>query len=103
MNFSPTLIVIAGPTASGKTAAAIEVGKHYDTVVVSADSRQFYREMSIGTAKPSVDELSEVKHYFIDNLSINQNYTAGDYEKECLALLDELFKTHKVVVLAGGS
>ncbi|HEY8928007.1 MAG TPA: tRNA (adenosine(37)-N6)-dimethylallyltransferase MiaA [Mucilaginibacter sp.] len=100
---SPTLIIIAGPTASGKTAAAIEVAQHYDTVVVSADSRQFYREMSIGTAKPSPDELAAVKHYFIDNLSITQNYTAGDFERECLALLNELFKTHKVVVLAGGS
>lgn len=103
MNSPPTLIVIAGPTASGKTAAAIEVAQHYDTAVVSADSRQFYREMSIGTAKPTQEELAAVKHYFIDNLSISKNYTAGDYERECLALLDELFKTHKVVVLAGGS
>jgi len=103
MNLSPTLIVIAGPTASGKTAAAIEVAQHYNTVVVSADSRQFYREMSIGTAKPSHEELAAVKHYFIDTLSISQHYTAGDYEKECLALLTELFKTHKIIVLAGGS
>ncbi len=98
-----TLIVIAGPTASGKTAAAIAVAQHYNTVVVSADSRQFYREMSIGTAKPSHEELAAVKHYFIDTLSISQHYTAGDYETECLALLNELFKTHKIIVLAGGS
>lgn len=103
MNHEHLLIVIAGPTASGKTAAAIEVAKHFKTVVVSADSRQFYREMSIGTAKPSTDELAAVKHYFIDSLSITETYTAGDYEKQCLELLTELFKVHDVVVLAGGS
>jgi len=103
MDRSKTLIVIAGPTASGKTAAAIEAALHYNTVVVSADSRQFYREMSIGTAKPTDAELSAVKHYFINSLSITQNYTAGDYEKQCLELLSELFKVHDVVVLAGGS
>lgn len=103
MDSSKTLIVIAGPTASGKTAVAIEVAKHYNTVIVSADSRQFYREMSIGTAKPSGDELSAVKHYFINSLSIAEPYTAGDYEKQCLSLLAELFKIHNVVVLAGGS
>ncbi|MGN6398081.1 MAG: tRNA (adenosine(37)-N6)-dimethylallyltransferase MiaA [Mucilaginibacter sp.] len=97
------LIVIAGPTASGKTAAAIEVARHFETVVVSADSRQFYREMSIGTAKPNAQELAAVKHYFINTLSITENYTAGKYEKQALALLNELFKTHRVVVLAGGS
>jgi tRNA dimethylallyltransferase len=103
MDSSKTLIVIAGPTASGKTAAAIEVAKHYNTVVISADSRQFYREMSIGTAKPNDKELSAVKHYFINSLSIDEPYTAGDYEKQCLELLAELFKTYSVVVLAGGS
>lgn len=100
---SPTLIVIAGPTASGKTAAAIEVARHFGTVVVSADSRQFYREMSIGTAKPNAEELAAVKHYFINTLSITENYTSGKYEKQALELLNELFKSHKVVVLAGGS
>jgi tRNA dimethylallyltransferase len=103
MDSSKTLIVIAGPTASGKTAAAIEVAKHYNTVVVSADSRQFYREMSIGTAKPNREELNAVKHYFINSLSIDEPYTAGDYEKQCLELLAELFKTYSVIVLAGGS
>ncbi len=97
------LIVIAGPTASGKTAAAIEIARHYHTVVVSADSRQFYREMSIGTAKPGIGELSEAKHYFIDNLSITEKFTAGDYEKECLKLLNDLFQHHDKVVLVGGS
>lgn len=107
MNYEPsamnTLVVIAGPTASGKTAAAIEVARHFDTVVVSADSRQFYREMSIGTAKPSADELAAVRHYFIDTLSITESYTSGKYEKQARDLLAELFKTRKVVILAGGS
>jgi len=99
----PTLIVIAGPTASGKTAAAIQLAKYYKTVVISADSRQFYREMSIGTAKPTDDELAEVKHYFINSLSITENFTVGDFEKQCLSLLDELFQLHNIVILAGGS
>jgi len=97
------LLVITGPTASGKTAAAIELAKHYKTVIVSADSRQFYREMSIGTAKPTDEELATVKHYFINSHSITENFTAGDYEKECLGLLNDLFKIHEVVVLVGGS
>jgi tRNA dimethylallyltransferase len=97
------LIVIAGPTASGKTAAAIELAKYYKTVIVSADSRQFYREMSIGTAKPDDEELAAVKHYFINSLSITETFTAGDYEKQSLDLLNDLFKIHKVVILVGGS
>lgn len=98
-----TLIVIAGPTAVGKTAIAIQVAQHYNTVVLSADSRQFYREMSIGTAKPNAEELATVKHYFIDSHSIQENFSVGDFEKQALALLDELFKEHDVVVMAGGS
>jgi tRNA dimethylallyltransferase len=102
-NTNKTLIVIAGPTAVGKTAIAIKIAQHYNTVVVSADSRQFFREMSIGTAKPDAAELAAVKHYFIDSYSIQQSFSVGDYEKQALALLDELFKEHDVVVLAGGS
>jgi tRNA dimethylallyltransferase len=98
-----TLIVIAGPTAVGKTAIAIQVAKHYNTVVLSADSRQFYREMSIGTAKPDADELAAVKHHFIDSHSIQENFSVGDFEKQALALLDELFKEYDAVVMAGGS
>jgi len=97
------LIVIAGPTAAGKTAAAIELAKYYKTVIVSADSRQFYREISIGTAKPNDDELAAVKHYFINSLSITETFTAGDYEKQSLELLNDLFKMHNVVILVGGS
>ncbi|MDB4926271.1 tRNA (adenosine(37)-N6)-dimethylallyltransferase MiaA [Mucilaginibacter sp.] len=98
-----SLLVIAGPTASGKTAVAIRLAQHYKTVIVSADSRQFYREMSIGTAKPSIDELAAAKHYFIDSHTVNQTFSVGDYEKQGLALLDELFKIHDIVILVGGS
>jgi tRNA dimethylallyltransferase len=98
-----TLVVIAGPTASGKTAAAIELARHFKTVIVSADSRQFYREMSTGTAKPSEEELAAVKHYFINSHSITETFTAGDYEKQCLYLLNDLFQTHDIVILVGGS
>jgi len=98
-----TLLVIAGPTAVGKTAIAIELAQHYDTVVVSADSRQFFREMSIGTAKPGKDELTAVQHYFINSHSIQESFSVGDFEKQALALLDDLFKEHDVVIMAGGS
>src|SRR6195952_1399860 len=98
-----TLIVIAGPTAVGKTDTAIKLAEHYKTVIISADSRQFYREMSIGTAKPNVHELAAVKHYFIDSHSITENFSVGDFEKQALALLDTLFQQHDVVILAGGS
>ena len=97
------LIVIAGPTASGKTATAIKVAKAFDTVIISADSRQFYKELSIGTAAPTEEELSEVKHYFVHNLSIEQSYDVADYEQDILCLLNELFKQHDVVVMTGGS
>jgi tRNA dimethylallyltransferase len=98
-----TLIVIAGPTASGKTAAAISLAQHYNTVVVSADSRQFFREMSIGTAKPNEAELAAAPHYFINSHSITEPFSVGDFERQCLQLLDELFQKHDVVILAGGS
>ncbi|RCH56901.1 tRNA (adenosine(37)-N6)-dimethylallyltransferase MiaA [Mucilaginibacter hurinus] len=98
-----TLVVIAGPTAVGKTDVAIKLARHLDTVVISADSRQFYKEMSIGTAKPTPQELAEVKHYFIDSHSVTHSFTVGAYEKQVLQLLDELFKMHDKVILAGGS
>ena len=97
------LIVIAGPTASGKTATAIKVAKAFNTVIISADSRQFYKELSIGTAAPTEEELSEVKHYFVHNLCIEQLYDVADYEQDVLYLLNELFKQHDVVVMTGGS
>jgi len=85
------LIVLSGPTASGKTRLAIQLAQHYDTVIVSADSRQFFREMTIGTAKPDAEELAAAKHYFINSHSIETNDSVGQYETEALELLQELF------------
>lgn len=98
-----TLIVIAGPTASGKTAAAIQVAKALNTVIINADSRQFYKEMCIGTAVPSPKELQEVKHYFVQNISILNDYDVATYEQDALLLLRKLFLEHDKVVLTGGS
>jgi len=100
-----TLIVLSGPTAVGKTAMAIALAKQYNTVVLSADSRQVFKEMAIGTAKPSREEMQGVKHYFIDHVSIHDRpvYDAAQFEKEAIALLESLFQTHDYVVLAGGS
>ncbi len=97
------LIVIGGPTAVGKTALAIEVAKHFDTEVLSADSRQFYREMDIGTAKPTVEERNLVKHHFIDSLSIFDPYDVGMYEKDALNTLSDLFARKDSAVMVGGS
>lgn len=97
------LIVITGPTAVGKTALSIRIAQQFGTEILSADSRQFYREMNIGTAKPSPEERAVVRHHFINNLSISEEYTAGMYEAEALVVLEELFKKHKVAVLTGGS
>ncbi len=101
--FGKKLIVIAGPTAVGKTAVAISVAKHFGTEIVSADSRQLFRELTIGTAKPSASELSEVKHHFINSHSIHEPYDAARYGREALELINTLFKTHDHVVLCGGS
>ena len=98
-----TLIVIAGPTASGKTATAIRLAKELDTEILSADSRQFYKEMSIGTAAPTPKELHEVNHHFIHNISIFDQYDVATYEKDALLLLSQLFMDHQEVVLTGGS
>lgn len=97
------LIVVVGPTAVGKTAMAITLAKHFKTEIISADSRQFYKEMSIGTAKPDAHELAEVKHHFIDSHTIEEEYSAGDFERDALSLLDTLFEKHDVVVMVGGS
>lgn len=103
MNNSKTLLCILGPTAVGKTAAAIEIAKRLQTEIISADSRQFYKEVSIGTAKPSSVELAEVPHHFIGQLSITDTYSAGDFERDALHKLDELFRKHDVVIAVGGS
>ena len=98
-----TLVVIAGPTASGKTSTSIALAKRWNTEILSADSRQFYKEMRIGTAVPSLKELHEVKHHFIQNISILNDYDVATYEQEALRLLERLFKQHDKVILTGGS
>jgi len=95
--------VIVGPTAVGKTAAAIAVAEKLGTEIISADSRQIFKELNIGTAKPSPEELQRVKHHFIGNKSIHENYDAGQYAREALALIHELFKKYDWLVMVGGS
>lgn len=97
------LIVLAGPTASGKTATAIKLAKAFDAEIISADSRQFYKELSIGTAAPTAEELAQVKHHFVHNLSIEDKYDVADYEKDVLSYLKQYFKTKNVAVMTGGS
>lgn len=97
------LIVIVGPTAIGKTALSIQLAKHFNCDIVSCDSRQFYKEMTIGTAVPSAEELKQATHHFIQNKSITENYSVGDYEKEVLPLLDELFLKNNIQIVVGGS
>ena len=97
------LIIIAGPTASGKTATAIKVAKALGTEIISADSRQFYKELPIGTAAPTKEEQSEVQHYMIHNLKVEDKYDVADYENDVLSLLKKLFINHDSVVLTGGS
>ncbi|HAG15182.1 MAG TPA: tRNA (adenosine(37)-N6)-dimethylallyltransferase MiaA [Bacteroidales bacterium] len=98
-----TVYFVVGPTAVGKTAFAIELAKYLNTEIVSADSRQFYREMKIGTAVPSNDELTAVKHHLIGNLSIHENYNVSAFENDALAILEKLFQEHNAVVVVGGS
>lgn len=97
------LITVVGPTAIGKTALAIKLANHYNCQIISCDSRQFFKEMNIGTAVPSVKEQQQAPHHFIQNKSIFENYTVGDFELEALAKLDELFKENNIQILVGGS
>lgn len=97
------LIIIGGPTAVGKTAFAIRTALHFQTEILSADSRQFFRGMNIGTAKPSPEELAAVPHHFIDCLSIRDSYSVGDFERDALQCLSELYTTRHIVVMSGGS
>ena len=99
----PTLVVLAGPTAVGKTSCGIEVARHFGTEIISADSRQIYRETTIGTAVPSSAELALVKHHFIQNISVKEGYNASLYENQVLEKLDQLFELHDLVLMVGGS
>jgi len=97
------LITIVGPTAIGKTSLSIALAQHFNCDIISCDSRQFFKEMQIGTAVPTTAELAGAQHHFIQNKSIFENYTVGDFEKEAIAKLDELFLTNDYVVMVGGS
>ncbi len=99
----PWLISIIGPTAVGKTALAIELAKWLKCEIISADSRQFYKEMTIGTAKPTTEELASVPHHFIDSHSIDEYYSAGEFGRDALSRIQELHKSNKVVITVGGS
>lgn len=98
-----TLIVVVGPTAIGKTALAISLAQYYQTEIISADSRQFFKEMHIGTAKPSAEELAAAPHHFIDSHSIATLFSTGDFEVQALQLMEQLFEQHKVLIMVGGS
>lgn len=98
-----TLLAIIGPTAIGKTKLAIALAHHFQTEIISADSRQFFKEMSIGTAVPSKKELQRAPHHFIQHKSIFDSYTVGDFEKEAIHSLEELFIENDVVIMVGGS
>ncbi|QBA64365.1 tRNA (adenosine(37)-N6)-dimethylallyltransferase MiaA [Muriicola soli] len=98
-----TLLVIVGPTGIGKTSLAVQLAIHFKTEIISADSRQFYKEMNIGTAVPTKEELKMVPHHFVHQISVHENYTAGDFERDAIKKLDELFKYHDIVLMVGGS
>lgn len=97
------LITIIGPTAIGKTNLAIKIAKYFKTEIVSADSRQFYKEMNIGTAKPSTSELNSIKHHLINNKSVNDDYNIYDYEKDALKSIESIFNKNDIAILVGGS
>ena len=97
------LITIIGPTAIGKTALSIALAQHFGCDIISCDSRQFFKEMKIGTAVPSDEELEAATHHFIQNKSIFESYSVGDFEQEALAKLEELFKKNNIQIMVGGS
>ena len=99
----PTLVVIVGPTGSGKTAVSIELARRLGAPIISTDSRQFYQGLAIGTAQPTTEELAAATHYFIADRPITEPLSAGEYEREALLLLDKLFKEHPFVIAVGGS
>ena len=99
----PRLIVIIGATGVGKTARAIEVAKQHGCPIVSADSRQIYRDLPIGTAAPTAQEQAGIPHYFVGSKNLDEVYSAGQYARDCHALLQDLFTKHETVVMVGGS
>ncbi len=103
INSDKVLIIITGPTAVGKTAFSIELAKYFQTEIISADSRQFYKEMKIGTAPPSSNELKEIKHHFIGNLSISDYYNVSRYEIDAVSRINELFGKYDKLIMVGGS
>ena len=103
MSANGLLVVIGGPTASGKTKVAASMAKHFGTEVISGDSRQFYRAMRIGTARPSEEELLGVKHHFLGHLELNQTWSAGEFARQAEPVLQELLGDHGIAVLVGGS
>ncbi len=102
-SIQPVLLVLTGPTGVGKTELSLRLAEHFGCPVVSADSRQIFREIPVGTAAPTPAEQARVKHYFVGSKSVAEDYNAGQYERDALALLDTLFQTHRTVVLTGGS
>jgi len=103
MNMQSQIIVIGGPTASGKTAVAIEIAKQFNTEILSADSRQFYKELSVGTAVPSASELAKVKHHFIQSHSISEHINSGKFADLATPVLTDILKKNKVAIIVGGS
>jgi tRNA dimethylallyltransferase len=103
MRKNKNLIYIAGPTGIGKTNLSIEIAKKLNTEILSCDSRQFYKELNIGTSPPSYSQLNDVKHHFIHNKSIHDVYNVGNYEKEAITLINKLFKDKNALILVGGS
>ena len=97
------LIVVVGPTAIGKTSLSIALARSFNTEIISADSRQFYEEMSIGTAAPTTEELEAAKHHFIHHRSIEEDYSVGDFERDALEKLEDLLQSHREVIMVGGS
>ncbi|MEG2574103.1 MAG: isopentenyl transferase family protein, partial [Bacteroides sp.] len=97
-----TLVVLIGPTGVGKTELSLRVAEHFDTSIISADSRQLYADLKIGTAAPTTEQLNRVSHSFVGTLQLTDYYSAAQYEIEVLKLLDELFKKKEVVVMTGG-
>lgn len=97
------LLVLLGPTGVGKTELSLQLAEHFNSPIINADSRQIYKDIEIGTAAPTAEELARVKHYFVHTLGLEEYYSAAEYEKDVLTLLSELFKVHDTIVLSGGS